>query len=113
MKQRNSRRFTKLRATLLLAVVAGGFVLSAQSGCRSHTNAAPVVPVDAVGGVDSVLSWVMDEAMAFSLAALAGALRRRRLLLVDAAVGLLQSSGKGPPAAASLRQSVRVSSADT
>jgi hypothetical protein len=113
MKHRNSRRFTKLKATLLLAVMVGGVVLSARSGFRAEINAAPAAPFDAVGGVDSVLSWVMDEAMAFSLAALAGALRRRRLLLVDMAVGLLQSSGKEPPAAASLRQSLRGGSAGT
>lgn len=94
MKQRNSRRFAKLRAALLLAVMASWVVLSAQSGLREEIHAALSAPFGAVGVVNSVLSWVMDEVMAFSLAALAGALRRRRLLLVDAAFGLLQSSGQ-------------------
>lgn len=99
MEKRISGGLAKLSLLLLVAALASVAVFGAVTGWRSTVDAPFALSADDASRLGLVPQWVKDKVMGCGLAALAGALRRRRALLADLAIGLLRSAWDGKPSA--------------
>ena len=100
MEKRISGGAAKRSLLLLVAALAGVAAFGAATDWGSTVDVLFAVSADDANRFGIVPQWVKDKVMGCGLAALAGALRRRRELLADLAIGLLRSAWDGKPSAA-------------